>query len=58
MKTVRKDQVINRLDNETAERKVKNEGFQYTTKAVWKKQVRDVNVTKEENPKKLTKKVK
>jgi len=58
MKTVKKDSVVKRFDNETAERKVKNEGFHYTTKSVWKKDVRDVKKENIEIKKSISKKVK
>lgn len=40
MKTVQRANEIKRFDDETADRKVRNEGFNYVPKNTWK-QIRD-----------------
>lgn len=42
MKTVQKDEKIIRVDDETADRKVRNEGFSFTSKKNWKENIRDL----------------
>lgn len=52
MKTIKKDKKVLRVDNETADRKIRDEGFHFTTKGVWKK-IRDADkevVKKETKP--------
>lgn len=40
MKTLKKGSDIKRFDDETADRKVRNEGYSYVSKSVWK-EIRD-----------------
>lgn len=55
MKTIQKDQKIKRLDDETAGIKVRNEGYSFVPKQVWKENVRDID-KKEAKEEKKTKK--
>lgn len=41
MKTIQRGDTIKRYDNETADRKVRNEGYSFVPKKVWKEKVRD-----------------
>jgi len=42
MKTIRKGEEIKRVSDEDAEFKVKNQGFEYCPKNLWKTEVRNV----------------
>jgi len=42
MKTIFKDEVFDRVDNETADLRVKSQGWKFAPKSEWKKNVRDV----------------
>lgn len=48
MKTIFKDGVYQRVDNEVGETKVKNSGWKYVSKQAWKTNVRDIK--KKEEP--------
>ena len=50
MKTIFKNGVYSRVDNEVAESKVKHQGFVYKPKSEWKQNVRDVKISKKEEP--------
>lgn len=42
MKTIFKDEVFDRVDNETADLRVKSQGWKFVPTSEWKKNVRDV----------------
>ena len=43
MKTIQKSDKIRRVDDETAGIKVRNEGYSFIPKKIWKENVRDIN---------------
>ena len=51
MKTIKKDNEIIRVDDNTAEFRVKNSGYSYASKSEWKEKVRDVVKEKKESKK-------
>lgn len=52
MKTIQKSDKIRRVDGETAGIKVRNEGYSFIPKKIWKENVRDVNKNDAESEKK------
>lgn len=50
MKTVQLGTTVKRLDDETADRKVRNEGYSFVPKKVWKENVRDIDKEKKSIP--------
>ena len=57
MKTLQKGDKITRFDDETAGIKVRNEGYSFIPKRIWKENVRDLN-KKQEKDEKIEKKSK
>lgn len=55
MKTIQKGEKIKRVDEETAGIKVKNNGYSFVPKTIWKENVRDVNKKEEKSDKKSKK---
>ena len=57
MKTIVKNEVYDRVDNQTADLKVKSQGWKFTSKSNWKTNVRDIEKTdKPKKEKKVNKK--
>jgi len=51
MKTIQKKSSIKRVSNEDADKLVKNDGWMYVPKSVWKTQSRDLTPKKEKTKK-------